>query len=275
MSTAWFARLLLLSCLWATTAQAGQALVIGVIPVHPTRVLVERYEPLRAYLEHQLKQPVRVESASNFASFHNRTVAGAFDLTITPAHLARLAQTDAGYVPLAQFEPDHDSLLIISNERPLASASELRGKKLAVIDRLAITVMAALDRLNSLGLKAEQDYQVVPHRTHASAVQSLTTGISQAAVSTSQGLLQIPEDQRAKLRVIEQINNIPAFVFLGKPRADDRNARLKALLLAFPGEMEGIDFLGHTGYARILATSETGMRRADRYLKETRRLLAP
>jgi phosphonate transport system substrate-binding protein len=266
---------LLFLWLWLATAEAGQTFIIGVIPVHPTRVLVERYEPLRTYLEQRLQRPVRVESAADFARFQARTVAGDFDLTITPAHLARLAQTDAGYVPLARFEPDHDSLLVVSSEQPLTTASELRGKKLAVIDRLAITVMAALDHLDKLGLKAGQDYQVVQHRTHASAVQSLTSGISQAAVSTSQGLLQIPEDQRSKLRIIEQITNVPAFVFLGKPGAETRNQRLKSLLLAFPAEMEGLDFLGHTGYTRILATNEASMQRSDRYLKETRRLLAP
>jgi phosphonate transport system substrate-binding protein len=58
-------------------------------------VIAERYEPLRAYLEARLKLPVRVESAPDFARYHARVMKGDFDLAITAAHLARLAQKEA------------------------------------------------------------------------------------------------------------------------------------------------------------------------------------
>ncbi|MEW5789066.1 MAG: PhnD/SsuA/transferrin family substrate-binding protein [Pseudomonadota bacterium] len=257
-------------------AAPALAFTIGILPVHSSRVLVERYEPLRVYLERSLKQPVRVESAPDFARFQQRTLRGDFDLTITAAHFARMAQKDRGLQPLAQFTPDHDALLIYSARQPLASPADLRGRQLAVIDRLAITVMAALQYLDEQGLEADRDYRVVEHRTHASAAHSLVNGLSSAAVTTSQGLMQIPEDMRARLAVIKHIADIPAFVFLARPDMPGADLqRLRDLLLAFPGEAEGIDFLGHTGYTGLRATSEASMRRADPYLKETRKVLKP
>ncbi len=255
---------------------AGFAFTLGVLPIHSSRVLVERYEPMRAYLEKNLQQPVRIESAPDFARFQARTLRGDFDLTITGAHFARIAQKDLAFQPLVQFMPDHDSLLIYSTDHPLGSPKDIKGKQLAVIDRLAITVMAAIQFLDDQGLESDKDYRVVEHRTHASVAHSLVSGLSAAAVTTSQGLLQIPDDLRQKLVVMKHIADIPAFVFLAKPDLPRAQAeKLRAMLLEFPKEAEGIDFLGHTGYSTIRAAGESSMKRADPYLKETRKVLKP
>lgn len=267
---------LLLGLLLAGFPGLVMAFTVGVLPIHTSRVLVERYEPLRTYLERTLHQPVRIESAPDFARFHVRTLRGDFDLTITAAHFARIAQKDLGFQPLAQFQPDHDSLLIYSAERPLAGAGDLKGKQLAVIDRLAITVMAALHYLDEQGLEPDRDYRVAEHRTHAGVAHSLVSGLSAAAVTTSQGMLQIPEDVRRKLVVHKHIADIPAFVFLAKPDLPRPSAdRLRALLLDFPREAEGIAFLGQTGYTTLRPASEAIMKRADGYLKQTRKVLKP
>lgn len=274
-----FRRLLICCALFVgliPTLQAAPAFafVLGIVPVHSARVLAERYEPLRSYLEKTLKQPVRIESAPDFRRFHERTLRGDFDLTITPAHFARLAQKDANQQPLAQFMPDHDALLLYAMERPLASVKDLKDKQLAVIDRLAITVTAALQFLDTQGLEANADYQVVEHRTHASAAYALISGMSAAAVSTSQGLMQIPDNLRSKLIVQKHIADIPAFVLIAKAGMEKaQSEQLKKALLAFPNESEGIDFLGHTGYNSLIPATETAMKRADAYLKETRKAL--
>ncbi|OYY95436.1 MAG: hypothetical protein B7Y41_02735 [Hydrogenophilales bacterium 28-61-23] len=255
-------------------AYAKTTFILGIVPAHSARVLTERYEPLRAYLEKALKQPVRIESAPDFRRFQERTLRGDFDLTITPAHFARLAQKDAGQQPLAQFVPDHDALLICAAERPLRTIQDLKGKQLAVIDRLAITVTATLQFLDTQGLEANQDYQVIEHRTHASAAYALISGLSAAAVTTSQGMVQMPDDLRRKLVVLKHIADIPAFVLIARADMDKAQAeRLKTLLLTFQNEVEGIDFLGQTGYNKLIAANETVMKRADVYLKETRKAL--
>lgn len=256
------------------SAQAAPSFILGVLPSHSARVLTERYEPLRAYLEKHLQQPVRIESAADFRHFHERALRGDFDLTITPAHFARLAQKEAGFIPLIQFVPDHDSQLVYAADRPLRDIKALRNQQLAVIDRLAITVTAALQYIETQGLEADRDYQVVEHRTHASAAYSLIGGLSAAAVTTSQGLLQIPEDLRRKLVVMKQIANIPAFFLIAKPATSKRQADfLKRILLTFPAEAEGINFLGHTGYKNLIPATEANLKRADVFLMETRKAL--
>lgn len=267
---------LAIACLILTApiAQAASNFILGVIPVNSARMISERYEPLRSYLEKNLKQPVRIESAPDFRRFHERTLRGDFDLAITPAHFARLAQKEAGLHPIAEFTPDHDALLVYAVDHPLRSIQDLKGQKLAVIDRLAITVTATIQFLDSQGLEAGVDYQVVEHHTHASAAYALISGISAAAVTTSQGLVQMPDDLRRKLVVLKHIADIPAFVLIAKASMEARQReQLKILLLAFPNESEGIDFLGQTGYNKLIAASEAVMKRSDPYLKDPRKVL--
>lgn len=255
---------------------AERDFVIGVIPVHSARVLVERYEPMRVYLEKQLKRRAHVETSPDFKQFHARTLRGDFDLTITPAHLARIAQIDAGHTPLAQFKPDHDSLLIYNRARPLKLPQDMRGHRLAVIDPLAMTVIAALSFFEQYGLEALRDYRVDTYHTHAGVAHALMAGLADVAVTTSQGLLQIPEDLRDKLETYKHIADIPAFVCLARVGMDkDAVAKLRAAILAFPQTDEGFEFLGRTGYAGVYPINESGMKRADLYLKQTRAMLKP
>lgn len=252
------------------------AFTLGVLPIHSPRVLVERYEPLRAHLERSLKQPVSVESAPDFARFQARTLRGDFDLTVTPAHFARLAQKDQGFQPLAHLLPDHDALLVYPAERPLSSAAALKGKQLAVVDRLAVTVMAALQYLEEQGLESDRDYAVSPHRTHASVAHALTTGLAAAGVTSSQGMQQIDEAVRRKLVVHKHMADIPAFVFLARPDLPrPRLEALRTLLLGFARSPDGAAFLEQTGYSGMRPAGEAFMKRADAYLKETRKALGP
>ena len=63
-------------------------------------------------------------------------------------------------------------------------------------------------------------------------------------------------------------------MFLAKPDLPRSQAdRIKALLLDFPREVGGTDFMGQIGYSTIRPVNESIMKRADPYLKETRKVL--
>jgi ABC-type phosphate/phosphonate transport system substrate-binding protein len=268
--------LLLLS---SAAVQAEVAFTLGVLPIHSSRVIVERYEPMRSYLEKKLKRPVRVESAPDFQRFHARMLKGDFDLTITPSHMARVAQLDNRFVPLVQFYPGHDALLIYNIAKPIQlphGLQMLKGGKLAVIDRLAVTVMATVSYLDENGLEADRDYQVETYNTHAGVAHALIGGLVDAAVTTSQGLMQIPADLRRKIVVYRHIVDIPAFVFMAKPGTSKESAAaLRDMMLEFGKEEEGLNFYGRTGYLGVRATTDASMKQMDSYLKATRKILRP
>lgn len=266
------ARFLVLILLWLQAGLVQAALVIGVPPIHSMRTLAARYEPLRAYLEVQLGQPVYLESALDFSEYHARTLRGEFDLAVTPAHFARLAQQDKGFQPLIQFQPDHDSLLIFNADRPLDDLQRMKGQQLAVIDRLAVTVMAAIHFLDGKGLEAGRDYRVVEYRNHTSVGQALVNGAAMAGVTTTHGMKQIPEAIRNRLQVYTHIADIPAFVMVTKPGTTAaQRARIQQAVLAFARSEGGQDFLKSIAYSALIPADENLLKRVDGYIRETRK----
>jgi phosphonate transport system substrate-binding protein len=254
---------------------ADAPLRLGVMPVYNARALMQSYDPLRAYLARLAGRPVRIETAPDFAQYLRRILAGEYELCVAAAHLARIAQLDAGLRPLAQFEPDHDTLLIVRADRPLKSFAELAGGEVAVIDRLAITVMGALHHLEKQGLRPDRDFRVTEHRNHASVAHALISGNSRLGVTTSHGLRQLPPDLGNRVAVHGDVVDIPAFVVLAGPGLPaGLLPRLRGGLLDLPNSAEGRAFLANTGYSGLHPADEAAMRRADPFLKETRRLLA-
>lgn len=268
-------RVLLILWLILQAGLVQAAMVIGVPPIHNMRTLAARFEPMRAYLETHLGQPVYVESAIDFADYYTRTLRGDFDLAVIPAHLARLAQKDKGFQPLIQFQPDHDSLLVYSADRPLENLALMQNQQLAVIDRLAVTVMASMHYLNEKGLEAGRDYRVVEYRNHASVAQAVSAGLAMAGVTTTHALKQIPDALRVKLKVVVRINEIPSFVGLAKPGMTQVDAkRLQELLLNFSRDRTGQDFLKGIAFTGFVPVDEVRFRRVDTYLNETRKGLS-
>lgn len=266
--------LFLLLLLPAGTGLAA-AFIVGVPPIHSMRTLAERFEPLRAHLEAGLGQPVYLESATNFAEYQTRALRGDFDLTITPSHFARLAEKERRFQPIVQFQPDHDALLIYCVDHPLTHVSLLKNQQLAVIDRLAVTVMASLQYLDGQGLESGRDYSVVEYRNHVGVAQALVSGAAQAGVTTTQGFKQMPEALRSRLKVSAHIADIPAFVMLAKPQASRAEvARLEGYLLAFARGKAGQAFLQSVAYTALRPAAEESLKRVDAYLKETKKGLA-
>jgi phosphonate transport system substrate-binding protein len=250
----------------------GESFIIGVHPIHSMRTLAERFEPLRGHLEAQLGKPVYVESAVDFSEYYARTLRGEFDLAIIPAHFARLAQKDKGFQPLIQFRPDNDALLVSHVDRSPLPLEKMKGQRLAVIDPLAVTVLAIQAHLDSLGLEAGRDYAVMAYSNHASVVKAVAEGLAMAGVTTTHGLKQVPEALRSRIRTEARITDIPSFVGLARPGLPAAEARkLKDMLLAFAAAKAGQDFLKGIAFTGFVPVDEKQLKRVDAYLKETRK----
>lgn len=247
---------------------------LGIMPIYGIRSLVRRYEPMRSYIARRLSQPVRVETAADFRKYLASMLAGEFDIAVAAAHFARIAQLDAGWLPLIQFTPGHDATLVAPAGPRAPYLASLVGRELAVIDRLAITVMGALAYLDRQGLQAGRDFRVVEHRNHASVVHALLSGSCAMAVTTSQGLHQIPGDQRERLAVVHTLPEIPAFVVLAAPTLGQATtARLRTAMSDFAGTAEGLEFLAQSSYTGTRVADDRAMRQADPYLSATRRMM--
>ena len=98
---------LVIACgLNARSMAQAETIRIGIIPYLTPGVLMSLFQPLRLQLQKDLGQPVELFTAPDVRSFARRTLKPDFDIVITAAHQARLAQLESGYHPLARHRPE-------------------------------------------------------------------------------------------------------------------------------------------------------------------------
>lgn len=245
------------------------ALRLGVLPTQSPRALLTTYQPLREYLEHELKRPVEVSTATDFKAFYKAGLAGEYDLVVTAPHLVRLAQWRAGFRPLAAYTSPNYAVFIVAKDRPLASINDLRGKNLAIFDGRAVIVLDGLHWLRSKGLKAEIDYKVLETPSHNSVAHSVMSGESLLGITSPAGVHKWPAEFKERLDIYAELTQRQGVSWMAHPRlGPEYTKRIQALLLRFQNTPQGKQFFQDTGYKGLRVVSEKDMKVFDEFAKE-------
>lgn len=267
-----------LLCLATGSALAASqaALEVGIFPYLSPRAVLGAHAPMKVYLETQLARPVNMSTAPGFKDIYERTRGGEYDLVILPPHLARLAQIEAGYVPVAIYSKVLKGLLVVRRDSPYQKVSDLAGKAIVAPDRLAIVTFIGLQYLREHGLQAGTHYTLSTSTSHSSAAYSVTQGEFDAVVTERAAFeKQIPEETRRNLRVLSVMGNVPHVMFMAHPRMGrEQIDRLRAALLKFAVDSAGgRQFIEKGGWEGIRVVTDADMRALDVYMPELRRLL--
>jgi len=255
-------------------AHEPRALQVGVLPIWTTRVLIKNYQPLKAHLEQELKQPVELVTAPDFKTFHINTLKGEYDLVITAAHLGRLAQLEAGFIPLTRYSAAHRTLLLAAKDQPVKSIQELKGKTLAGIDPITLAMNDTITWLSAQGLHAGTDYTLLETPTPISAAHSVHNHQSILAISSPQGMKQLPDNMKANIEIFASLPELPSLLWLAHPRMKADTPRLKAALLAFTPQTEnGALFYETTGYMGMREPGNDDAKAIDKAAQEVNKLI--
>jgi len=263
-----------LLCAPPVAAADKATLEIGLVPNVSARTLLAAYQPMRAFLEQQLGQPVQLFTAPDFKTFYQRTARAEYDVILTPAHFARLAQTEAGYVPLATYRRELSALLIVARDNPIKDISDLRGKSVAVVDPLAIVTMRGLQWFKEHALQPNIDFTVRISAPHNTAVHAVMHGDTEAAIVGSGPYRIMPSELRAGTRILAILGSVPNATFLASPKLPAGAAeRIRAALLAFADSSEGRKFNADYGYGGMLAVDPENLSAMDGYAAEAKKRL--
>lgn len=256
---AWLGALLL----WAASAHAARDFVVGVLPYQGARALVVEHRALASHLEHALKRPVRIVTARNTRVFGQRLLSGEYDLALTPAHLARLAQVDAGWMPLARYLPDTPVYLLTAADH--TAEPVVKGATIAVSDRAMLLSLLAEQWIATHTKLAADDYTLLETGGHSASLQALMDHRASAAVSMLAAIGQVRREHLERVRIAHELGAIPLLVFMarGDTSPPDR-ALLRQALLAYPVRAP----------LRIAPVGSSVLPAMDRYLPRTRELLA-
>ncbi|RMG56559.1 MAG: phosphate/phosphite/phosphonate ABC transporter substrate-binding protein [Gammaproteobacteria bacterium] len=254
--------LLLLFLLVPAAVQAQQrTLVLGILPYLNAHKLYRIYLPVKRYLEQQLQMPVSLATAPNYRVFLQHTERGDYDIVVTAPHFAALAETVAGYRRIARARPMLRGQLVVRADSEIHAVEDLRGRVVALPDRLAIVSMLGEELLRAHGLEPGRDVRLRHTRAVRQPLLLLSRDQSDAAVTVAGTLEEMPRHLQARLRELARTRAVPHLMFMASGRLDSRLiGRIRAVMLEFDQTPLGQHFFRESRLGGLLPITDADMR---------------
>jgi len=229
-------------------AQSLPPLKMGIMPFNSTLALIKTHQPLIQHLESKLGRRINVFTSTDYFTFVNELLDGHFDLAIAGPHFGSMAQ-ERGSVLLFRYKADLQPVFVVRTDSNLKILDDLRGKRVGLSSRLSISSIGGVKWLQDKGLALSKDYQLVERSTHGAAIAAVAVGELDAALTTFTPLKQVPDDVRAKVRVLPLDMHSPHLMTLAHTRLGTQEIeRVRNALRSFPETPAGRGFFQETGY---------------------------
>ncbi len=273
----WLARLLAALAFGMLSVPAGaeeDCLEVGVFPYLTPGAILKLYQPLGAFLQKRLKRPVLLVTAPNHRIFLERTLRHEYPLLLTAPHYARLAQQQAGYLPLLVAGGAIQPVLVVAANGP-DSVAGLKGRVVAIPDPLALVTLAGSDYLRRAGLRPGRDVTLRVMPSHSAALHAVAEGEVAAALTATLVLKTIPEAISARLRTLAEMPSQSSLVYLASPQWPPAEARvLAAALLEFAHHTsEGRGLMAASGQRELRPALESDLKAVEVFMPRLRELL--
>ena len=270
----WCAALATAALTWATAVRAQSApesFTIGVLPNVSARVILMNYQPMREYLERELKRKVDIATAADFRAFSAATLRGDYQLVITAANVGRVNQLDGKWEPIAIYEPAIPGLLVAGVNNADNAVQQIKGKSLALANPQSLVALVGLKWLRDQGLQADRDFKITRAGNDDSLGTLIRSGEAPMAIMSMGEFRAISEETRKALKIVTEFAKVPGFWVMANPKlSTSEQQRVKALLLQFPKTEDGKKFFSLAGFANIRDISAAEQRPLDDFVEQTR-----
>ena len=229
--------------LWggASTRAVDTPLRLGLMPYAPAEVLLDRFGPMERYLERTLSRPVELVGAQDYRAFLNNMAGQAYDLVFIAPHIGMLALRQGGWLPLVRARQPVNTLVVVLDSSPLHRFDDLRDRKLATPDPLALVTLLAEDLIHERGMA--ESVRVLHTASHLSALEMTLHGLADAAVTAELQLTNLPQQERDRLRILYTLPTTFELTYLVSDRLPAAlRERLTGLLLQFADSPEAVGF---------------------------------
>jgi len=271
-----FLRIAILSCLGlATPAIAGELppLKLGIMPFNSPLALIRTHQPLTAYLERSLGRKVVVYTSPDYFTHINQALAGDFDLLITGPHIGAMA-AKRDMLLLFRYAIDLHPIFVVRQGSPIDSAEAFRGKTIALSSRLSISSIGGVKWLQDKGFVLNRDFRVVEYSSHGAAVAAVVAEAADAAITTHTPLRQVPEDVRARVRLLSTDIRVPHVMTLVHQRLGSTDIeRIRRAIATFPETPEGKAFFVETGYRGYIPVSQGDLNSLQDFIDLTLKMM--
>jgi len=257
----------------ASPARAQELpLELGLAPYISVRPLMALFQPLASFLEERLGRPVLLVTAPSLREFDERVLAGGYEVAMLAPQTARLAQKEAGYVPLLRVSDDLYGVFLVTEASPMASMKDLGNATIAFPDAFTATAHLGREAVATLGLSPTQI--VYPLGFQDSLPMSLRRGEYGVALMNGSAFYQLKPEQREGVRVLAETRHIPHVMFVAHPDMPAaRQAAVRAAIEEFMASPAGHQFSGLSGLSGVRAPTESELRKLDSLAQDHKRLL--
>jgi phosphonate transport system substrate-binding protein len=252
---------------------------IGVIPNLSARVIVQQYEPLQAFLTRSLNVSVDVGTAPDWIAYYKRIRDGEFDVIVSAANVARLAQTDHNFVPIASYIPRIKGLFIVAKDQAEDRIPQLlKGKRIALANPASLVAFEGERWLDEkFRVKSGQDVELSRVRAEDSVGLSVQRGDAAAGLLSMGEFMAHPESIRSQLKVHTVFGEFTGFFVMASRslmETTSGNNLVRALSGFSESSAEGKAFFERTGLKISTQVDATELVKMDPFVEKTRRLLA-
>ncbi len=213
--------------------QSG-AYKFGVLPYLSTTRLENIYAPVAAELSRALRHKVNFRTSSGHNRFLNNLKQQRYDIALIQPFWYPPAIDQFGYQPLVRMQEPLASLIMVPDNSPLHSISELKGKLIATPPAFAPVVYMARRALKEAGLIPGKDVQLRAFKSVDSCFQQVFIGSADACITPPFAVAVIEEKMRIKLRALLETTSIPNLsIVVHKRIPADKRERLKNIFLSW------------------------------------------
>ena len=222
-------------CSLSALAQTPAVFHLGIAPHTSARVILEMYQPLRAQLEKALGMPVEVVTAPDFTEFARRMLHQEYDIAVTTGHQARLAQTDADYLPLLTYAADFRAVSLVVGNSKLKSAKDLIGKPV-----LGLSPTSLVTLWGQHWMKQNGNPDTLRYVSASDSVARLVlSGEAAAGFMSLANYQSLNRELQAQMRFLVVSDPLAGRVYMLNKRQAARKEAIDAALAAFAGSAEG------------------------------------
>jgi phosphonate transport system substrate-binding protein len=193
------------------------------------------YQPLRAQLEKALGAPVEVVTAPDFTEFAKRMLHQEYDIAVTTGHQARLAQTDAEYVPLITYSAEFRAVAVVAGASKFKTAKDLIGKPV-----LGLSPTSLVTLWGQHWMKQNANPDTLRYVSASDSVGRLVlSGEASAGFMSLANYQSLSRELQAQLRFLVISEPLAGRVYMLNKRQASHKEQIDATLTSFAASPEG------------------------------------
>ncbi|MBI3774298.1 MAG: PAS domain S-box protein [Gammaproteobacteria bacterium] len=197
-----------------TESPVAPPLQMGILPYLSTEQIFRLFTPMKNYLEQRLGRQIVMTTAPDFRTYVARAAHLDYDIYQTAPHFALLAEQESGYRRVARMTRNLDAAIFVRKDDPARRVEDLRGRRVASPNKLALTSILGEQILRGHGMEAGRGYELQEALSHNNALMRVAENDADAAFTSMVVLEHMPPAQRDRLRVLLAAPQLPQLMII-------------------------------------------------------------